>query len=79
MLSKTIRDAATSGKYNEFDLETWAHDAKKLEDAAAHGLKWLSDYNCVAAENAELRRGIDEAIHSLHHAISALEKTPDDA
>ena len=33
MLSKTIRNAAISGKYNEFDLETWAHEARKLESA----------------------------------------------
>lgn len=28
MLSKTIRNAT---EHNEFDLETWAHEAKKLE------------------------------------------------
>ena len=70
MLSKTIRDAATSGKYNEFDLETWAHEAKKLEDAAAAGLRWLSNCNDARAENEVLEKTID-AFESHHVAETA--------
>ncbi len=32
MLSDTIRTAA---EHNEFDLETWAHEARKLEEGFA--------------------------------------------
>ena len=50
MLSKTIRDAATSGKYNEFDLETWAHEAWKKEQR-------MRDLD---VENAELREALEK-------------------
>ncbi|KKN47692.1 hypothetical protein LCGC14_0660150 [marine sediment metagenome] len=59
MLSKTIRNAAISGKYNEFDLETWRHEAKALEEDLGlaeyrqeEQLKRAAKYY---AENVELR------------------------
>ena len=53
MLSKTIRDAATSGKYNEFDLETWAHEAWKKEQR-------MRDLD---VENAELREELAAVLY----------------
>ena len=58
MLSKTIRNADVD-KINEFDLETWAHEARKLEDSEAtwRGMHEsdMVDVRRMKAENAELR------------------------
>ncbi len=64
MLSDAIRNAA---EYNEFDLETWAHEARKLEDKVgeleASRASWVrtqyeNRLQFVEAENAELSEEI---------------------
>ncbi len=62
MLSKTIRRAAINGKYNEFDLETWAHEAKALEeDLGLAEYRQEEQFKRAAkyyAENVELRKAL---------------------
>ncbi len=58
MLSQTIRNADPD-KINEFDLETWAHDAMNLEGSLRHeeyvADAWAKRANKAEAESAELR------------------------
>lgn len=56
MLSKTIRNAAASGErdsyfeveINEFDLETWAHEARKLEAVALEAERIANESHLAA-------------------------------
>lgn len=70
MLSKTIRNAASGNrdgyfevKINEFDLETWAHEARKLEeDVRVYDGNFRTVSNVceeLRAENTGLREALD--------------------
>ncbi len=54
MLSKTIRNAATSGKYNEFDLEAWAHEARRMEDENAELREEVEEWRVQGARSDDV-------------------------